>query len=380
MSGHAGGSVLFGSEGDDTLTGLGGTDFLDGGAGDDTLNGGGGTDTASYAVDLNTGVVVSLSISDPQNTGGAGIDTLTGIENLTGSNFNDYLTGDGGNNGLIGGFGDDYLYGTAATTTCRATSATMPSMAATATTPSTPATGAAANYVEASYGNDTVTGGTRQRPHLRRRRQRHARPAATATTRSPAITASTALFGGAGIDLLYVDSTDVTVSGGADADYLVVADASTGVNISASDIENWFGYDNGDTFNATGAATLIYMRGAGGADTLTGGSVRRLALRRRRQRHRQRRRRQRRAVRRQRRRPAVRRQRHRPALCRSLRHQLPGRRGTDYLVVQDTVGRHLQHRHCTASSTPTASPATTPSTPPAPACKSSCTAATATTR
>src|SRR5205823_791522 len=31
-------------------------------------------------------------------------------------------------------------------------------------------------------------------------------------------------------------------------------------------------YNNNDTFNATGASTLIYMRGAGGNDTLTGGS------------------------------------------------------------------------------------------------------------
>jgi Ca2+-binding RTX toxin-like protein len=31
-----------------------------------------------------------------QNTVGAGSDTLTGIENLTGSSFNDVLTGDAG--------------------------------------------------------------------------------------------------------------------------------------------------------------------------------------------------------------------------------------------------------------------------------------------
>ena len=42
------------------------------------------------------GVTVSLAIQDgvtAQNTLGAGTDTLSGFENLTGSAFNDTLTG-----------------------------------------------------------------------------------------------------------------------------------------------------------------------------------------------------------------------------------------------------------------------------------------------
>jgi Ca2+-binding RTX toxin-like protein len=41
-------------------------------------------------------VTVSLAVAGAQNTVGAGSDTLTGIENLTGSSFNDVLTGDAG--------------------------------------------------------------------------------------------------------------------------------------------------------------------------------------------------------------------------------------------------------------------------------------------
>ena len=70
-----------------------GNDTLIGGAGNDTLDGGAaGSDTASYA-DATAGVTVSLAITTAQNTVGAGTDTLTNFENLTGSNLNDTLTG-----------------------------------------------------------------------------------------------------------------------------------------------------------------------------------------------------------------------------------------------------------------------------------------------
>ena len=74
------------------------------------LDGGAGTDTASYAL-AHAGVTVNLGVSGPQETFGAGIDTLVNIENLTGSAFDDTLIGNAGANVLSGGLGNDVLVG-----------------------------------------------------------------------------------------------------------------------------------------------------------------------------------------------------------------------------------------------------------------------------
>ena len=44
-------------------------------------------------------MTVSLALSTVQATGGAGSDTLTGVENLAGSAYADTLTGNAGTNG-----------------------------------------------------------------------------------------------------------------------------------------------------------------------------------------------------------------------------------------------------------------------------------------
>ena len=54
---------------------------------------------------------MNLTTTTAQNTVGDGTDTITGIENLTGSAFNDTLTGDGLDNILTGGAGNDALAG-----------------------------------------------------------------------------------------------------------------------------------------------------------------------------------------------------------------------------------------------------------------------------
>ncbi|MGE7989820.1 retention module-containing protein [Pseudomonas sp. NPDC089554] len=105
-----GNDVLVGGEGNDKLYGGNGDDLLIGGPGDDLLDGGAGIDTASYA-GATAGVIVDLSHVGAQNTVGAGVDTLTGIENLIGSDYNDTLIGDGGDNVLNGGLGNDILKG-----------------------------------------------------------------------------------------------------------------------------------------------------------------------------------------------------------------------------------------------------------------------------
>ncbi|BBH31985.1 retention module-containing protein [Pseudomonas sp. St290] len=105
-----GNDILSAGSGNNTLHGGAGNDLLYSGAGNDLLDGGTGNDTASYA-HATAGVTVNLGLLAAQNTLGAGTDTLTGIENLIGSNFNDTLTGDGASNRINGGLGHDVLNG-----------------------------------------------------------------------------------------------------------------------------------------------------------------------------------------------------------------------------------------------------------------------------
>ncbi len=78
--------------------------------GDDILAGTLSNDTVTYAYAV-APVTASLAITAPQNTGGAGLDTLTSIDNLIGSDFNDILTGNTQKNVLDGGIGADALKG-----------------------------------------------------------------------------------------------------------------------------------------------------------------------------------------------------------------------------------------------------------------------------
>ena len=106
-------TTITGNASDNILTGGIGNDTLIGGAGADTLIGGAGNDTASYET-ATAGVKAGLSAPGAPsiNTGDALGDTYSGIENLTGSNFGDFLLGNDGDNILNGGAGNDTLSGT----------------------------------------------------------------------------------------------------------------------------------------------------------------------------------------------------------------------------------------------------------------------------
>ena len=110
LNGGDGNDVLTAGSGNNTLNGGSGNDLLFSGPGNDLLDGGAGIDTASYA-HATAAVTVNLGLAGAQNTLGAGTDTLTGIENLVGSNYNDTLTGDGNANVITGGLGNDVLNG-----------------------------------------------------------------------------------------------------------------------------------------------------------------------------------------------------------------------------------------------------------------------------
>jgi Ca2+-binding RTX toxin-like protein len=124
LKGSAGANLLDGGIGNDVLDGRGGADQLTGGDGDDTVTyagSGAGSDINVGAVGASSsagvaavtrivnGVDVSIATGTGANADAAG-DTLTSVENLTGSAHSDRLTGGGGANVLTGGLGDDLIY------------------------------------------------------------------------------------------------------------------------------------------------------------------------------------------------------------------------------------------------------------------------------
>ncbi|WP_431857827.1 hypothetical protein [Azospirillum sp.] len=110
LRGTAYGDILLGTVHDDVILGLDGDDQLTGDLGADHLDGGPGRDTAVYR-DAAAGVTVDLSQAGPQSGGEATGDVLVGIENLSGSRFDDQLTGDAGDNALWSDGGRDTLSG-----------------------------------------------------------------------------------------------------------------------------------------------------------------------------------------------------------------------------------------------------------------------------
>ena len=122
----SGSGVLYGDAGNDTLTALpdavryAPTVLMQGGTGDDVLNGLGGNATpggpypgsaAIYAdmdghIGATSGVTVDLNLTGPQDTGGAGVDTLVDVLGVVGTQWDDVLNG---GMTLDGGAGNDQL-------------------------------------------------------------------------------------------------------------------------------------------------------------------------------------------------------------------------------------------------------------------------------
>ena len=97
------------TNGADTILGFGGNDTIFGLGGADFINGGGGIDTAAYS---NSALRVIVNLASGTGAGGSAEgDTLVGIENVSGSLFNDILTGNDGTNMLTGLQGNDVLKG-----------------------------------------------------------------------------------------------------------------------------------------------------------------------------------------------------------------------------------------------------------------------------
>ena len=285
LSGAGGDDTLNGEDGNDTLNGGAGNDVLNGGIGNDTLSGGSdgvvgdtidggpGTDTIDYSA-APAAVAVDLSISAPQNTGGDGLDTITNVENLTGSAFADLLTGDGNDNVLSGGGGDDTLNGglgddtlIGGTGSDTASFAGGPAVDANLTTGQ--ATGAGTDSLSSienlvgSASNDVLTGNA----------------------------ANNLLNGGLGDDDLNGGGGNDSLVGGGGMDTADYSSAPNGVTVDLgagtstgygndllTAIENVTGSAYADSITGDGAANLLvgsggddWIDGAGGDDTIDGG-------------------------------------------------------------------------------------------------------------
>ncbi|MAO93166.1 MAG: hypothetical protein CMM81_16705, partial [Rhodospirillales bacterium] len=109
IDGGAGSDTIFGGVGDDVIDGGTGDDVINGGTGADTIDGGAGSDTIDYS-SSDEGVIIDFQ-NGIVSGGDAEGDSLTGIENITGSAHDDTLTGDAGDNRIQGGAGADTLDG-----------------------------------------------------------------------------------------------------------------------------------------------------------------------------------------------------------------------------------------------------------------------------
>ncbi|MGL4965435.1 MAG: beta strand repeat-containing protein [Inquilinus sp.] len=268
---NIGGDELTGDGGANVLHGYGGNDVLRGGGGADSLFGDVGTDTANYS-DSASAVTVDLTLGS--GTGGdAQGDTLSGIENLIGSNAGgDTLTGSSGVNTLRGFAGDDLLRGGAGADSL---------LGDNGTDTATYYGSAAGVTVDLAAG--TGTGGDAQGDTL-----------AGIENLTGSNIGGDSLTGGSGANILRGFGGDDVLRGGAGADTLeggtgtdlasyynsaaaVTVDLAAGTG-SAGDaqgdilvsIENVNGSNFNDTLVGNGAANAL--RGLAGLDTLTGGS------------------------------------------------------------------------------------------------------------
>ncbi len=240
--GSAFGDTILGNAGNDVIDGFDGNDVIDGGSGDDILTGGNGIDRLSYA-SATAGVTINLSTTTAQNTVGAGTDTVTGFENVTGSAFNDTIVATGANV-VEGGAGNDNLTGSSVATVSYENAASAITFNL-ATTTAQNTGGAGTDTVigfwnlSGSAFNDTLTGNT----------------------------FNNIIEGGAGND---------TMDGGSATDTASYANASSGVTVdlAIATAQNTLGAGT-DTLtafeNLTGSAFNDVLAGNGSANTLSGG-------------------------------------------------------------------------------------------------------------
>ncbi|HEX5393417.1 MAG TPA: hypothetical protein VFW68_09055 [Rhodocyclaceae bacterium] len=278
---------LTGSTFADSLTGDSGNNIIDGGlgndvlyasAGQDILNGNTGTDTANFST-YSSAVTIDLSNTGAQHLAGSDTVTLQGIENLTGSNFNDTLTGDSGNNVLIGGAGADHLNGGGGVDTVDYSYVT-PSIGNTTLTIDLGYNGTGTSLGTGDAAGDVINVDIAI-----------VKGSATAANIFYGRSTAEELFGGGANDTFYSSGGADKYHGGATAgasggtDTVTYENSGTGLTIDMTNASNSTGNALGDTFDHIGIikgtssgdtmiadGTGVTFQGGGGNDTLIGGS------------------------------------------------------------------------------------------------------------
>ena len=115
ITGHEQGDIIYGGADNDTISGENGDDFIEGEGGADALSGGAGIDTVSYA-GSDSAVTINLTAGIASGGHGEG-DTLSGFENIIGSDFDDIITGSVKANIITSGLGDDLIFATSGANT-----------------------------------------------------------------------------------------------------------------------------------------------------------------------------------------------------------------------------------------------------------------------
>lgn len=256
------GDYVNGGGGKDTLMGQGGDDYMEGEEGDDLYKGGPGTDGAAWE---NAHGPITASFATNKATG-AGNDSMTGMEQLFGSPFDDTF---------IGGPGDDELYPLAGNDSISA--------------------GAGDDYFEGAAGNDTIDGGPGEFDFasfspapgpmtIDLSAQTATGDGNDTVTRAEIISAThnnDTLIGDDERNIIYGLDGDDTIDGGGEFDAIayeaspgpVTANIATGTasgegDDTFSDIEALFGSESDDVF--TGSDESDDLVGHGGNDQLYG--------------------------------------------------------------------------------------------------------------
>ncbi|MCO6417185.1 hypothetical protein JYK14_13575 [Siccirubricoccus sp. KC 17139] len=275
--------TIQGDDGDNFVYGFGGSDLLAGGLGNDTLDGGDGIDTVTYAQST-VGVIVNLQNGSAE---GEGSDGLISIENVIGSDHNDFIMGGAGANSLVGGLGDDTLVsGGGADTLVGGDGFDVASFEglgfgvnASLDLGTETVTGTSISGFEALFGTsfaDTL-GGDAHGNYLY------------------GGAGDDAIFGLEGDDTLLGGAGDDTLNGGEGEDLADFRDLSEGVGITLDNDGNGFAYTDSETDTLTSIEHLVgtlfgdemtgndlgnfmfgfdgndYLAGGGGGDTLSGG-------------------------------------------------------------------------------------------------------------